>query len=134
MNEETTSHPIISSFNIIMDMLNNSAWPFNRSEFIRKLAHSIWSCSHNQLIGNQSMLINSVTMQVRWCVLGTTLFPSISKINLRLMLQHFQKIRWRQVWALRHRAGLSYRFLPERIANKKMKTFAYGLILPTKWT
>ena len=89
LNEETTSHPF-SSFIIIMDMINNSSWPFNRSEFIRELAHSIWSCNHNQLIGNHSMLIISVTMQVHCRVLGTTLFPSISKINLRLMLQHFQ--------------------------------------------
>ena len=82
---------------IIMDMINNSAWPFNRSELIHELAHSIWSCNNNQLIGNLSMLINSATMQVHCHVLGTTLFPSISKINLRLMLQHLQLIRWRQV-------------------------------------
>ncbi len=90
LNEETTSRSIISSFIIIMDVKNNSAWPFNRSEFIRELTHSIWSCNHNQLIGNQSMLSNSVTMQVHCCVLGSTLFPSISKIHLWLMLQHFQ--------------------------------------------
>ena len=82
---------------IIMDMINNSTWPFNRSELIHELAHSIWPCNHNQLIGNQSMMINSVTMQVHCYVLGTTLFPSISMINLRIMLQHFQLIRWRQV-------------------------------------
>ena len=82
---------------IIMDMINNSTWPFNRSKLIHELTHSIWSCNHNQLIGNQSMMINSATMQVHCHVLGTTLFPSISKINLRLMLQHFQLIKWIQV-------------------------------------
>ena len=90
LNEETTSHLFISSFIIIMDMTNNSTWPFNRSEFIHEIAHSIWSCNHNRILGNQSMLINSVTMQVQCRVLDTTLFPSISKINLRLMLKHFQ--------------------------------------------
>ena len=97
LNVETTSHPFISSFIIIMDMIINSTWPFNSSEFNHELAHSIWSCNHNQLRGNKSMLINSVTMQVHCRVLGKTLFPSISKIHLRLMLQHFQLIRWRQV-------------------------------------
>ena len=110
LNEETASHPFISSFVIIMDMINNSTWPFNRSEVIHELDHLIWSCNHYQLIGSQSMLIKSVIIQVHCRILGTTLFPSISKINLRLVLPHFQLIRWRQVWALRHRAGLSYRF------------------------
>jgi hypothetical protein len=97
LNEKTISHPFISSFIIIMDMINNSTWLFNRSKFIHILAHSIRPCNHNQLIGNQSVLINSATMQVNCRELGTTLFPSISKINLRLMLQHFQLIIWRQV-------------------------------------
>ena len=82
---------------IIMGMINNSTWPFNCSEFIHELAHSIWSCNHNQLIDNQYMLINSVTMQVHCHVLGTTLFSSILKIHLRLMLRNFQLIIWRQV-------------------------------------
>ena len=82
---------------IIMDMINDSTWPFNRSKLIHKLAHSIWSCDHNQLIGNQSMLINSVTVQVHCHVLCTILFPSIANIHLRVMLQHFQLIGWRQV-------------------------------------
>jgi len=90
LNEETTSHPFISSFIIIIDMTNTNTWPVSRSEFVLELAHTIWSFNHNQLIGNQSMLISRFTMQVHCRALGSTLFPSTSKINLRLMLQHFQ--------------------------------------------